>query len=120
MLNSIATDFAQDSVVIQWTVPYIAYTPETYEVIYGAERDNLDRESTESRTSGPDINAVDKTYSLPLTGLQAMTTYYYRIVARNSFDTTDNAVGTFNTTSRSESCDSHVISHVMCDFSRSH
>ena len=34
-------DVKSDSVIIQWTVAYISYSPETYVVQYGTSRDSL-------------------------------------------------------------------------------
>ena len=72
---------------IQWTVPSIAYTPETYVVEYGTSQDSLDLTS-DSQHSGPDITVTDVTYSVQLSNLEPATTYHYRVVATNTADRT--------------------------------
>jgi len=72
---------------IQWTVPSIAYTPETYVVEYGTSQDSLGLTSG-SQHSGPDITATDVTYSVQLSNLEPATTYHYQVVANNTADRT--------------------------------
>ena len=107
-VTSRVNDILDTSVVIVWTVPAIAYTPETYRVVFGTEEDNLDRMSA-TEESGTDIMAIDILLSLSLTGLEPETMYYYRVKATNSFATTFNDVTSFTTAARSKSCDNHVI-----------
>ena len=76
-----------DRLVVQWTVPSIAYTPVTYVLEYGTRNDSL-VPSGDSVTSGDDLDAVDRTYNRELKGLRPGTKYYYSIVARNSVRTT--------------------------------
>ena len=103
-----ATEIQDTSVLILWTVPRISYTPETYSVMFGTESEALTRMSG-TVESGSDITDVDIVLSLPLTGLQPETLYYYRLDATNSFFTIENEVDSFTTAARSESPDSHVI-----------
>ena len=61
----------------------IAFTPETYRVKYGRERDNL--ESTSSPVqSGTDFSAVNLPFSVTITGLTPQTVYYYQLAISNT------------------------------------
>ena len=68
-----------DSVIIQWTVPYISYSPETYVVQYGTSRDSLIHNS-----SSTDNEEEVMTYSVELSGLRDSTTYYVQVLATNT------------------------------------
>ena len=74
--NVAAIDVLDNRVTIQWTVPSIAYTPETYAVEYGTSQDSLGLTSG-SQHSGPDITVTDVTYSVRLSNLEPATTYHY-------------------------------------------
>ena len=101
--------------MIIWIVPRIAYTPEDYTVLYGTERDSLDQTS-DMESSGDDIAAEGISLSLLLTGLQPETAYYYRVNSTNTYGSTLDDIGTFNTSIRRELTTDHVMHHVMsCD-----
>ena len=72
-------DVKSDSVIIQWTVPYISYSPETYVVQYGTSRDSLIHNS-----SSTDSEEEVMTYSVELSGLRGNTTYYVQVLATNT------------------------------------
>ena len=72
-------DVKSDSVIIQWTVSYISYSPETYVVQYGTSRDSLIHNS-----SSTDSEEEVMTYSVELTGLRGNTTYYVQVLATNT------------------------------------
>ena len=100
-----------NSATIQWTVPSIAYTPETYVVKYGTSQDNLNLTSG-SQHSGPDISIGSRSYSVQLSGLRVATLYYFSIVATNtvgpngtngSFDTKEIGIAYV-----------HVLVHPLC------
>ena len=57
-----------ESVVIQWTVAYISYSPETYVVQYGTSRETLVHNSSRRASE-----VGTTTYSVPLSGLRAPT-----------------------------------------------
>ena len=100
--NAAAIDVLDNRGTIQWTVPSIAYTPETYVVEYGTSQDSLDLTS-DSQHSGPDITVTDVTYSVQLFNLEPATTYHYRVVATNTVDrSTANDVQSFMTIARRE------------------
>ena len=68
-----------DSALVQWTVSYISYSPETYVVQYGTSRDSLVHNS--SLTYSKDGVT---TYSVGFSGLRANTTYYVQVLATNT------------------------------------
>ena len=79
-LRSMATTFS--TATLYWSIPRVAYTPETYTVEYGTNALNLnERSATVSGVSG--VND----YSVELTGLQHATLYYYRVQSTNSIGT---------------------------------
>ena len=98
-----STDVTDTTATISWTVPSIAYTPETYRVLYGTTSDSLDRTSGQLRTSGIDISVTSLPLSPPLSGLDPDTAYYYTVNASNSYAFTLYDTNTFNTSSRRES-----------------
>ena len=61
----------------------IAFTPETYSVKYGTERDNLESFSSPVQ-SGTNFRAVNLPFSVTVTGLMPQTVYYYQLVTSNS------------------------------------
>ena len=70
--------------MIEWLVPEVAYTPETYTVIYGTDRTMLNYTS-EPVMDASDITALNQIqYSVPLRDLQPNTRYYYQVVAADS------------------------------------
>ena len=68
-----------DSVIIQWTVSHISYSPETYVVQYGTSRESLIHNS--SRTHSEEDRV---TYSVQLSGLRDSTTYYVQVLTTNT------------------------------------
>ena len=68
-----------DSVVIQWTVAYISYSPETYVVQYGTSRETLVHNSSRRASE-----VGTTTYSVPLSGVRDNTTYYVQVLATNT------------------------------------
>ena len=76
-------DITTDSAIIQWTVSYISYSPETYVVKYGTSQDTLIQNSS-TIYSGDDITITNMTYSVKLSNLKENTTYYVQVVATNT------------------------------------
>ena len=68
-----------ESVVIQWTVAYISYSPETYVVQYGTSRETLVHNSSRRASE-----VGTTTYSVSLSGLRDNTTYYVQVLATNT------------------------------------
>ena len=79
----ISKDITVDSAIIQWTVSYISYSPETYVVKYGTSQDTLIQNSS-TTYSGDDITITNMTYSVKLSNLKENTTYYVQVVATNT------------------------------------
>ena len=79
MFKNITTN----SAIIQWTVSYISYSPETYVVKYGTSQDTLIQNSS-TIYSGDDITITNMTYSVKLSNLKENTTYYVQVVATNT------------------------------------
>ena len=94
-----ASGIRHNSAIISWTVTSLSYGPETYVVQYGTDMNTLDQTSS-METSGSDITFTNFTLSISLTGLQMMTTYYFRVIAMNggSGMTQSVTVETFDTT----------------------
>ena len=95
---------------IQWTVPWIAYTPETYTVHFGTTPDSLTPFSQQLH-SGNNFTATNLSFSVQLTGLAAGTTYYYQVEAMNSEGSNQSIVQQFTT---SELCELQMIIVVFC------
>ena len=93
-LMNISTSF--DLATVQWTVPLIAFTPETYVVHYGTNMGSLNvmSDPVESRD---DFIAENQVYSVPITGLEAVTEYYYMVVSTSTGGTTNSDVESFTT-----------------------
>ena len=86
-------DVKSDSVIIQWTVPYISYSPETYVVQYGTSRDSLIHNSSSTHSEEEVM-----TYSVELSGLRDNTTYYVQVLATNTAQRSNRStVHTFTT-----------------------
>ncbi len=58
-----ATNVQYDRAAIQWTVPVVAYTHETYVVNYGTDM-NILNSMSETVSSGSDFEATDLTFSV--------------------------------------------------------
>ena len=87
-INSIVTSFS--TATISWSVSRVAYTPETYTVVYGTNQINLDQRSTS--VSG--VTGVSG-YSIELTQLQHGTVYYFQVESTNSIGTTRSGIRSF-------------------------
>ena len=92
------TNTSHSTATLEWRIPLITYTPETYYIEYGISSTMLDQRSV-STGSGGDLTVMNQVYSVDLTGLSSNTTYYYRVVASNSFTSTSSSLGTFVTVS---------------------
>lgn len=85
-----------DSAIIQWTIPAIMYTPESYLVVYGAHPDSL-LSSTETLSSGDDITAIERVYRVELKDLKPGTKYYFFVAAVNSYNLSQTELSFFYT-----------------------
>ena len=85
-----------DRATVQWSVSYIAYTPETYTVNYGRAMNSLDMSVTATqRGDNFTIPSQPFMFSAELTGLDPGMTYYYQMEARNSVGPTLSTVQQF-------------------------
>ena len=87
------------TVTVQWTVPMIAYTPETYVVSYS--NGTLKRQQpwmSDPVESGTDFDAVDQTFSVELTELEPNTAYSYQVMSKNTVSTTNSELQSLTTT----------------------
>ena len=82
-MDTVHTTVTADYAVIEWLIPAIAYTPETYTVHYGPDEVQLNFTS-DIVIGTRDITAKNQIYSTTVLDLQSNTTYYYQVVARNS------------------------------------
>ena len=80
------SDVSTDSVIIQWTVAYISYSPEHYVVTYGTDENNLTLNTT--KHSGDDIDINNTNYSVELNDLKDETIYYVQVLAINTANKT--------------------------------
>ena len=83
-------------VILEWTVPSLAYTPETYRVMYGTDATNLDQTS-QIINGTRNLDLLNQIYSVELDGLVQETIYFWKVVASNSFTATDSSISTFET-----------------------
>ena len=93
-LMDISTSF--DSATIQWTVPLIAFTPETYVVHYGTNMGSLNVMS-DPVESGDDFEEENTLFTVQLNGLHPGTMYYCQVSATNSNASTLSDIELFQT-----------------------
>ena len=82
--------------LISWIVTTIAYTAESYYIEYGQSNDSLTMMSDVVNGS-TNLTSINLILSANITGLHPFTRYYYRLVASNSFATSQTAVQIFQT-----------------------
>jgi len=87
---------------LQWTITSLSYDRESYRVSYDNVSSNLQL-SSESVQGNSDIRLVNQVYSVELTGLLPMTTYYYTLIATNGHGSVQTVLASFNTTRVGES-----------------
>lgn len=81
---------------IQFTIPKISYTPETYYILYGTRSDQL-RLRSDVRIGNTDVSTVGEVLSITLNYLKHNTLYHYKIVANNSENTVTSTTHRFQT-----------------------
>ena len=92
----LSTTVGSTQVTISWIVTAIAYTPESYFIVYGVSNDSLSLRSS-AVDGSVNLTAVNLAYSATIMGLSPFTRYYYKIEARNSFTTSESDVSNFQT-----------------------
>ena len=98
-MNLMAVDITHNSATIRWTVSSLTYDPEIYVVQYGLAMDSLTNNSAMVIGDITPVNYMEAFQgSVTLTGLNRLTTYFYRVMSTNSHGSaTFSAIGTFNT-----------------------
>ena len=97
-VDLVLTTAASDFVIVQWVVPYIVYTPETYVVQYGTT-ENFLTNTSDVVSGSSDMTVTNQLYSVRLSSLEPLTDYFYRVVAMNSFSSNASEMATFTTSS---------------------
>ena len=96
-VTKITTITTTTTVNINFTVSSIAYTKETYHIIYtGLELQNT-QSTSDSITGSTDINDRNLQYNIVITGLEEANTYNFTVVASNCIGSTSSSVETFTT-----------------------
>ena len=95
-LGIISTDAT--TITVQWTVPLIAYTPETYIVSYSTGSLTRQVLMSDPVESGADFDAVNQMFSVELTGLKPNTAYNYQVISNNTVGTITSETKTLTTT----------------------
>ena len=96
------------SVLLQFVVTSLVFTPETYRMQYGLQSDNLDMTSPVTANLN-DFDITNIQLIVGTAGLVPNTIYYYRIQATNTVGTTSSAVSSMTTLPARESC-----THIKC------
>ena len=81
---------------ISWIVTMVAYTPESYFIVYGLSNDTLNLRSTAIEGTA-NLTFTNLAYSATITDLRPFTQYFYLIEARNSFAATQSDIQSFQT-----------------------
>ena len=93
--NVIVMNVTSTTAIVTWTISRVAFTYEEYVVYFGQSMDSL---SVMSETLyGTDLEAVNVTYMVTLSGLEPLSTYYYQIVSSNSVTSSSTAILDFTT-----------------------
>ena len=93
-VNGVMTDATSHQ--IDWEIVRIAYTPESYVVMYGTSTDTLDQTS-ETVKGSDDITSTNKRFSVVLRNLNRNMTFYFQIDATNSFGSNPSELMMFST-----------------------
>ena len=84
-----------DSATVYWTVPTIAFTPETYVVHYGTNKDTLD--SMSDPVTGMNFTTENNEFSITLPDLAPNTLYFYQVNSSNKNGSSFSQVANFTT-----------------------
>ena len=89
------TDITSRSAMVVWTIPRVAFTIEKYRVYYGNSADALSMKT--EALFGADFDAINVMYTITLSGLEPVSTYYIRVVSANSESNSSTAIRSFTT-----------------------
>ena len=89
-------NITSNSASVQWVIPYLAYTPEQYNINYGTARDSLDQ-SSPILASSTNISASNMTYSISIQELTPNRVYYFQLRSMNTYGVTTSAIMTLRT-----------------------
>lgn len=93
------TNTTHSTATIEWRVPVLTYTPESYYVEYGTSISSLIERSSVIQ-SGSNLSIVNKIYSVVISGLSSNTTYFYRVVSSNTLTSSRSLLNNFVTVSQ--------------------
>ena len=82
---------------IRITVPSIAYTRETYYILYSGQERDTDLAQSDTISGTADIVDTNSTYSITLSDMEEDTTYNYTVTASNCIGNTTTATMSFRT-----------------------
>ena len=82
---------------IMITVSSIAYTRETYYILYSGQERDTDLAQSDTVGGTADIIATNSTYTITLSDLEEDTTYNYTVTASNCIGNTTTATMSFRT-----------------------
>ena len=83
-INVVHTTLSSELAEVQFLIPAIAYTPENYSVVFGTDQLLLNYNTSDVVMGTMNVADTNMIYSIRLRGLEANTSYYYQVVARNS------------------------------------
>ena len=75
--NAAVTAINPTNATIMITVPCIAYSNETYHILYTGQERDTDLAQSNAVSGKEDIIAINSTYTITLSGLEEDTTYNY-------------------------------------------
>ena len=87
---------SSSSAIIQWTVALISYTPEQYMVQFGL-RENMLNETSTTVNGNWNVSVMNETHTLVINDLHSGTTYYFRVISRNTFGSAQSNLVTLTT-----------------------
>ena len=93
------------SITINWRIPSVLYTPETFIVLYGTSSLDLSMDGGMSRNTDNDgfLTDTDQDYSVTITNLNSDVLYYYQVVVQNTIGNTSSDIRNI-TTQESRMC----------------
>lgn len=89
-------EVSHTSAKISWVVPAVSYTPETYFVAFGFDRNNLNLSSS-LVVGSTDLTSRKEVFSVVLNNLTPGKTYYASVVAMNSHGPAESSIVSLET-----------------------